>query len=160
MRLNFRTAATLASALLAAACAGEPAAPDASGTAPAQLDGAVVVLYRPHADARTGDYPFVYVDDVRKGPLPDGGMLVTEVSAGSHRILLANPAMWEGRQYWPVNAMAGRRYFYRLRSGEFPDEETASARYLSKDTRVDEVPEDAASAEIEALQPAEKAASE
>jgi hypothetical protein len=141
-------AGALAFALVA--CASEPPALEMPPVAPGT---AMLVVYRTHADAHAGDYPFVYVDDQKKGALTDAGVVTAELSPGSHRVLLANPALWDGQQYWPLNASPGRRYFYRLRLGEFPDEDSRTSRYLSKALRVDQVAEDVAMPEIQSLAP-------
>jgi hypothetical protein len=147
--MSRRFGAAGALALLLCACSSEPPEPAQPASAP---DAAFLIVYRPHADANASNYPFVYVDDQKKGALPDGGVLRVDMAPGPHRITLSNPALWEEKQYWQVNAVPGRRYYYRLRAGQFPDEDSQSARYLSKTVRVDQLAEETAAVEIRALQ--------
>ena len=132
---------------LLAACSSEAPAPE-QALAP---DSAFLIVYRPHNDTNASNYPFVYVDDQKKGALADASVVRADMTPGTHRITLSNPALWEEKQYWQLNAVPGRRYYYRMRSGDFSGEDSQSARFLSKTARVDQVPEETATAEIKAL---------
>jgi hypothetical protein len=150
LRLAAAAAATITAALLVAACAEAPVAPEATPTS--LPDAALLIVYRPHSDANATNYPFVYVEWLKMGPLPDGGVVRAEMAPGSHRVMLSNPALWEGQQYWQINATPGRRYYYRVRVGDFSGEDSQNARYLSKALRVDQVTEEAATAELRMLE--------
>lgn len=141
-------------AALLAACGG--AAPKPADTATQGPPLAEVLLYRPHAGVHAADYPFVYVDNVKKDPLADNSSVALALEPGMHRIVLKNPALWEAEQFWQFNAVAGRRYYFRLFLGEDDNAQDATARYKSRFARVDERPEATAKAELEAMQPAKE----
>ena len=143
--------AALLVAAIAAGCASAP--PPAPPRDPNLVE---VTFYRPHSDLHPADYPFVYVDKERKGPLADKASVTFDVPAGMHRMSLNNPALWEAEQFWTFNAVAGRKYFFRLQAGEGDGPQGSLPRYVSRYARVDEVPEASAKAEIAAMAPAEK----
>ena len=138
--------AALALAALVAGCGAEP-----PKEPPRDPNLVAVTFYRPHSDLHAADYPFVYADKDKKGALNDKAVVMLDVMAGTHRMSLANPALWEAEQFWTFNAVAGRKYFFRLRLGEAEGTEGALPRYVSRYARVDEVPEAAAKAEIAAM---------
>jgi hypothetical protein len=140
-------AALLASVLAAGCASAPPAAP------PRDPNLVAVTFYRPHSDLHPGDYPYVYTDKDRKGTLADNTSVAFDLQAGSHRMSLNNPALWDSEQFWTFNAVAGRKYFFRLRVGESEGSEGSLPRYVSRFARVDEVPEAAAKAEIAAMNP-------
>ena len=146
MTMKILRGAALAAAMLLAACGAEP--PKEPPRDPNLVE---VTFYRTHADAHAADYPFVYADKDRKGPLADKASMTFDVQAGMHRMSLNNPALWEAEQFWTFNAVAGRKYFFRLRLGEAERTEGALPRYVSRYARVDELPEAAARAEIAAM---------
>lgn len=141
----------LCCALILGACAAEPpAAP------PRDPNLVEVTFYRPHADAHASDYPFIYAEKDKKGALTDNAVVTVDLMAGTHTLTLMNPSLWEAEQHWTFNAVAGRKYWFRLKVGEAERPEGALPRYVSRFARVDEMPEAAAKAEIAAMQaPAE-----
>lgn len=134
--------------LLAAGCGGEPAKVEP----PRDPNLVTVTFYRPHSDLHPADYPYVYADKDRKGLLADNSSVNVDVLAGTHRMSLNNPALWDAEQFWTFNAVKGRHYFFRLRVGEAEATEGSLPRYVSRFARVDEVPENTALAEIAAMQ--------
>ena len=138
---------TLFAALSACAAQG----PVFSGLKPVDTGVSSVVIYRPHTWINSAGYPHVYIDGEKRGALLDTGYQTYDLAPGNHKFALANFGFWDGKQEWEFTTKPSERAYFRVLSGGYQFNVVGTSYETSKTIRIDGVPEEQATRELQGL---------
>lgn len=138
-------------ALTLSGCVASAAGAPFEGIRPSGPNGYRVVLYRPDAFTNKAAYPTVFVDDVEKGTLRNGGFLELDLAPGAHKIRLERRMTWSGAQVLEVSLENGTTAFYRIGSAVTDIRALGPAIAVTKEISIQRVTNDLALSDLKTL---------
>jgi hypothetical protein len=103
-----------------------------------------VLIYRPYAFVNGGAFPYIYVDDEKRGRLLNAGYVSLDVTPGRHSIVLKNFGFWDGAQQWTVETKESQQYFFRVVTDLDSMQVYGPLIYTSKSVAIQRVPKEVA----------------